>query len=465
MRRLYPADRYNGMRLLFLLQPGTNSRSIFQGLIRGFADAGHHAMVLELAPFWNAYAREPARKEALMGEATRALADLIRRERADATVAMWGNGISTFAGGMAAGRPSTVFDVLGVPHLLYWLDAPHWAAQGSAASLFGHPAIAGPMLLHAVNNEGIAQEMTEVLGFGRTLPIAYGVDTRVFRPEAAPAGEPRFDLVVSCGPGDPPPTAIELRELESDAPDMPAIRAERARLAAGAMRRFAKTDADRRLLALLLESQVRTPHATMLARTREIERSEDSLAGAASALLADPVRWVGATGAIRAVDQSARAFTIAWLSRRCRMAVFGAASDAWPITATRAGEIPFEKMSEWYGRGLAGLNVMRWQDDVGVNIKPLEIGASGRACLCARRAGLGGLLEPGREAIAFDTPDGALGELRALRDSPSRAAEIGAAARVRIERDHTWAARAVTLVTALAGVRGGQTPARQSVMS
>lgn len=416
------------MRLLFLLQPGANSRSIFQGLIRGFADAGHHAMVLELAPFWNAYAREPARKEALMGEATRALADLIRRERADATVAMWGNGISTFAGGMAAGRPSTVFDVLGIPHLLYWLDAPHWAAQGSAASLFGHPAIAGPMLLHAVNNEGIAQEMTEVLGFGPTMPIAYGVDTRVFRPSPTPAGEAEFDLVVSCGPGDPPPTPIELRELDSDAPDMPAIRAERARLAADAVRRFAKSDADSRLLSLLLESQLRKPHVPMLARAREIAHSEASLAGAASALLGDPIRWVGVTGAIRGVDQSARAFTIAWLSRRSRMAVFGAASEAWPITATRAGDIPFEQMTEWYARGLAGLNVMRWQDDVGVNIKPLEIGASGRACLCARRVGLEGLLATGREVITFDTPDGALTELRALRDSPSRASAIGASA-------------------------------------
>lgn len=452
------------MRLLFLLQPGKNSRSIFQGLIRGFADAGHHAMVLELAPFWNAYTREPARREALMGEATRALADLIRRERAEATVAMWGNGISTFAGGMASGRPSTVFDVLGVPHLLYWLDAPHWAAGGSAASLFGHPAIAGPMLLHAVNNQGIADEMTGVLGFGRTVPIAYGVDTREFRPGPIRAEAAPFDLVVSCGPGDPPPTAIELRELENEVPDMPAIRAERARLASESLRSLAATDADARVLSLLLESQLTSPHTPMLARAREIARAEPRAAQAMSALLGDAGRWVKTTAAIRSVDQSARAFTISWLSRRCRMAVFGALSEAWPIVATRAGEVAFEQMTEWYGRGLAGLNVMRWQDDVGVNLKPLEIGASGRVCLCARRAGIEALLDPAREVITFDTPDGALRELRALRDSPSRAAELGGAARARIERDHTWAARATILARALADVRAGQAPAHQPVM-
>lgn len=452
------------MRLLFLLQPGANSRSIFQGLIRGFADAGHHAMVLELAPFWNAYAREPARREALMAEATRALADLVRRERAEATVAMWGNGISTFAGGMAAGRPSSVFDVLGIPHLLYWLDAPHWAAGGSAASLFGHPAIAGPMLLHAVNNEGIAEEMTGVLGFGTTIPIAYGVDTRVFRPGGPPAARAEFDLVVSCGPGDPPPTAIELRELENDKPDMAAIRGERAKLAAEAIRPLARGDADAQVLALLLESQVREPHKPMLARLRELSRAHASLGPASGSLLADAARWVRATGVIRTVDQSARAFTIAWLSRRCRMAMFGAVSEAWPIIATSAGEVPFDQMTEWYGRGLAGLNVMRWQDDVGVNLKPLEVGASGRACLCARRAGLERLLEPGNEQITFDTPDGALRELRALRDSPRRAVEIGGAARARIERDHTWAARATTLAAALADVRARPASSLQPVV-
>lgn len=421
-------------------------------------------MVLELAPFWNAYAKEPARRESLMVEATRALADLIRRERADATVAMWGNGISTFAGGVAAERPSTVFDVLGIPHLLYWLDAPHWAAGGSAASLFGHPAIAGPMLLHAVNNDGIAEEMTDVLGFGRTVPIAYGVDTRDFRPGPTPADQTEFDVVVSCGPGDPPPTSTELRELESDTPDMAAIRAERARLASEALRPLASGDDDVQVLTLLLGSQVREPHTPMLTRLRAIARVHASLAPACRALLGDPGRWVRATGVIRTVDQSARAFTIAWLSRRCRMAVFGAASGAWPIVATRAGEVPFEQMTEWYARGLAGLNVMRWQDDVGVNLKPLEIGASGRACLCARRAGLGRLFEPGREVIAFDTPDGALQELRALRDSPMRARDIGATARARIERDHTWGARATTLATALAGVRSGRATASETAV-
>jgi spore maturation protein CgeB len=155
------------------------------------------------------------------------------------------------------------------------------------------------------------------------------------------------------------------------------------------------------------------------------------------------------------VESFERAFTAAWLSRRCRAAVFGEMNADWPVRAERAGHVAFGAMAGWYRRGVAGLNVMRWQDDVGVNLKPLEIGASGVACVCGRRAGVEALFEDGKEIVTFDGPAGALEAVRTLRESPARAREIGEAARARVEREHTWAHRAAVIARALAETRAG----------
>jgi hypothetical protein len=433
------------MRILFLLQPGTNSRSIFEGLIRGFAAAGHTSLVLELEPFWRAMNAQPHRRQELAVEASRALAEVVRRERPDASAAMWANGIGTFAGGPVGGAPGTIFDLLGLPHLAFWLDAPHWACGGSIAPLFGSPALRGPMLAHAINNPGTADEMTALLGFGHTLAVPYAVDPNVFRPYEHAR---EFDLVASCGPGDPPPTREELHELSADVPDMAGLRRARAQTLAPALETIGREfEGGVELLRALLESQLADRHTPMLARARRLGAAGHG--PALTALLADPTRWVRATALVRSIEAFERAFTIAWLSRRCRMAVFGAAPSAWPFQATMPGDIAFEDMPRWYCRGLAGLNVMRWQDDVGLNIKPIEIGASGVPCLCARREGLGAILQPLREVLVFDTPEEALQRVAALRDDPARAAQIGSAARNRIERDHTWARRSAEFTRAL----------------
>jgi hypothetical protein len=63
-----------------------------------------------------------------------------------------------------------------------------------------------------------------------------------------------------------------------------------------------------------------------------------------------------------------------------------------------------DQMSAAYARGRVGLNVMRWQDDAGINLKPLEIAASGVACASVRRVGLDGILEPVEEIETFGAP-------------------------------------------------------------
>src|SRR5262249_22651970 len=139
------------------------------------------------------------------------------------------------------------------------------------------------------------------------------------------------------------------------------------------------------------KSQLTDRHAPMLARIRQLAAQDPSWRSGAEALVRSLPLYVKVTSAVRSIEAWERAFTFAFLSRHFRCATFGAggpALDAWGVRATHLGSIRWEDQAEAYSRGSIGLNVMRWQDDMGLNMKPYEITASGAVCLCARRAGL-----------------------------------------------------------------------------
>jgi hypothetical protein len=140
----------------------------------GFAHAGQEVLTLEVGEglAGGASARRGQRC-AIMSAASEQLAKIVKRERIDATFGMWANGLTTYMHGMQEGKPATVFDLIGVPHVCYWLDAPHWAHSGAIQPYYRHALIASPMLTHVINNEATAEEMRRVLGFGRTIAQAY----------------------------------------------------------------------------------------------------------------------------------------------------------------------------------------------------------------------------------------------------------------------------------------------------
>ncbi|MCC6675717.1 MAG: glycosyltransferase family 1 protein [Phycisphaerales bacterium] len=430
------------MRLLFLLQPGANSRSIFLDFIRGFRQAGHEALTLELAPIWHAYDQNPAARPALMSRFTGQLREALVAQRIDLTCAMWGNALTTLMHSTHDGAPRTLFDLLNIPHLLFWLDAPHWAQGGSMLPAFGTPILAGPALRHLINNPATAREMTDVLGFGATIAAPYAINEEVFRPR--PEITPEFDLVACIGPGDPAPTPLALRELESSTPDLDALRREAADLLRPRLRELAGNDASAAALDALLDSQVAARHIPMLDRLRAIDTD------IARAILADPRLYTRATMANRSIESLERPFTTAWLSRRFSCAIFGEGDlSAWGFRGAHLGRPAHEEQSAAYARGRIGLNLMRWQDDAGLNLKPYEISASGRSCLCSARAWTDRSFEPGREILAFSGPAHAAQLTRELLDDPARLTAIAEAGLARTRRDHTWCTRAAQIIDSL----------------
>lgn len=428
------------MRIVFFTHPGTNSRDIFLDMARGFERGGHDVLRLEIEPIANVYKAAGASRVPVIRQMTGMIAKFMDVNRVDFSVGMWANALGVLSQGVRNGQPRSFFDVIERPHLMFWLDAPHWASGGSLAELCRSPLLSGRYVRHYVNNPGISREMTEVLGFGPTIGRGYGIDEDVFRPHRDE--EERFDIVFGTGPGDAKPSALMLRELESDEPDVQAMREERAVGSLSKLRELAQTldaaDAMMELFEGLVRLRLARPGTPML---EDLERLEREGMGEAGRKLRElPSVFVRAFSLVRGIESWRRAFTITYLSKRLKCAVFGQAEfGEWPCEARLLGNLAYGDMAWAYSSGRIGLNAMRWQDDVGLNLKPYEITASGAALLCDRRVGLDEAFEDGVEVESFAGPAEALAKARGLLGDTARRRAMAEAGRERTLRDHTWA--------------------------
>ncbi len=457
-------------RILFFLQPGRTSRHAALDMIAGLQSAGHAVSVLELGPLWE---RLDGLGSLAAGErlaATTQVGAFIRHANIDLSISFWANALTTFTHGWGSSSPSAApaatscFDLWDSPHLMYWFDAPHWAQGGSVRDLIPSGLLRGPRLRSVVNNAGAAHEMTGPLGFGHAAALPYAIHERAFHPEAwLPAARREFDLAVATGPGDPPPTPLMLRELERDDPDTAAIRAECAARALPGLRvlaertgpEHASPSAVTHLLERLLATQLANPHTPMLRRLDGLAAADPALGPARAALCSNPGLWIDASAHIRSVDSWRRPFITAFLCRRLRTVLFGEGPDAldpWGIArgaAATLGYVPHEEQRRAYGRARLALSAMRWQDDTGIHLKPLEAGASGTLPLCEWRSGLAELLEPGTQVAAARTPGELAALARTLLAQPERIDGMAQAALVRIRREHTWKVRSGQVLAAL----------------
>lgn len=452
------------MKVLFLLQPGTNSRSIFLDMIDGCRGAGHEAVVMELEPMWALRQRAPQHQPAVQGDLARLVATYIQNNKVDLTVGMWANSLQTFGLTQAPGnngQAATIFDAINHPHLMFWLDTPERAHDASLAPLFNTGVFRSPNLFHMVNNAGSADEMHRVFNFTNSFGLRYGVNPEVFRPRDDVHKE--YDIMFSAGGGDrwqqPTPTMRE--QVEQDEPDIDLCRRElaeqlRPQLHAIAARLGAHLGpAAPAVMDRLLDAQLADRNVPMLARFDAIRAEDASLASAADALLAQRPAYIEATQAIRGIENFQRAFTFAWLSRYFNCAMFGSADySPWGCTVKSRGFVDYAQQAAEYSRAHFGLSVMRWQDEVGVHIKPIEIAASGSAVLAAHRVGLDDLLVPGRECVSFTSPVEARQEVETLLSDPAALSAMTEAGRAHTLADHTWSAVFTELIDKIGDLSG-----------
>jgi len=436
------------MRILFFTHAGTNSRDIMLDMATGFERAGHDVLRWELEPMTRVYQAGGAARSPVIQSMTSMLADFIKNNGVDLSVGMWANALGSLAHGRKDGHLCSFFDMIENPHLMYWLDAPHWACGGELGELFNSPVIQGSFVRNVVNNEGIAREMTEVLGFSSAIGHRYGINEQVFRPYDQ--FEPEYDLVFGSGPGDGKPSPVMLKELQSDEPDVDAIRRDRAETTRPKLDEHAKSfgpdaNAMTALFRALLERRLTQTGVPLLTDLAALSKAGHD--HAAGVLQKNPKGFVRTGALLRSMDAWRRAFTITHLSQRMNCAIFGSASlDHWPCEAKMLGDLSYADMPKAYARGKIGLNAMRWQDDIGLNLKPYEITASGACLLCDRRVGFDDVFEHGVEAAGFTSPGQALSLANKLLQDDRSRTDMAQAGLARTMRDHTWQAIANNLV-------------------
>ena len=97
-----------------------------------------------------------------------------------------------------------------------------------------------------------------------------------------------------------------------------------------------------------------------------------------------------------------------------------------------------EKSGHVYAQSQICLNLFGGSVHGGLPLRPYDIGASGGLILTHDQRELPSLFEPGRECLAFRTPEEMCGMMDEVRASPARFNEIALAGRRRVLAEHTW---------------------------
>jgi spore maturation protein CgeB len=132
-----------------------------------------------------------------------------------------------------------------------------------------------------------------------------------------------------------------------------------------------------------------------------------------------------------------------YLARFFRVGVFG--SDWSSVGIGGGGWVDYANQAAAYARGKVAINISQAGEEEGVSHKPFQIAAAGVPMVHIHRRGLDELFDVGREIEAFATPRQARDTVAALLNDPKRRTAMAAAARSRLERDHTWSNRLLTM--------------------
>jgi Glycosyl transferases group 1 len=118
-------------------------------------------------------------------------------------------------------------------------------------------------------------------------------------------------------------------------------------------------------------------------------------------------------------------------------------------TARQVGDVPFNVFGRAISEARVNLNITR-RAHAGVyassTSRPFELAMAGAAIVSNPQEGIERWLEPDREVLVVHDADEAVGAYEELLDDPSRAEELGRAARERALDEHTYLHRARRLL-------------------
>ncbi|MCG8405865.1 MAG: sulfotransferase [Phycisphaerales bacterium] len=444
-----------GLRILCFQHPGTNSRDIFSDIIEGYRDAGHEVFVLELAPLWKQTA--PGTSVDNQRKATELFVETVvsfaRTNRIDLCITLWANAVLS----MGIFENKSFFEHAGLPVLMHWLDAPQWAHQGQVTS-WPTWRVNGPLSAHVINNSATAAEVQGVMGFSNVLSVPNAASPRMFRPYDT--GPQEFDIVFGVGADNSEPTDLMLAELKKDDPDIVAIRKSEGERLRPALEKLlldsvaqptkSGPEVVASLVGRMIDARMQSRNEPVLGQFAQVSKAHPELANLVLGLLQNPKHYVAFSMLLRDMESWERAFTFVYLSRYFKCATFGLTEPfkSWPGEWGYLGSLKYEDQAKAYSRSRFGLNVMRWQDDIGLNLKPFEITLSGACLLQSYRVGIEEMFDDS-QIVVFDTPKACRENVERLLHAPDELKRRAAAGRARSLSTHCWKHRAEAIIGTL----------------
>lgn len=432
-------------RLLILLNPGRVSRYYLEGLVRAAAGLGLEYRTLEMGALWQ-------RKKTDIAGLTRDLAAVIRGERIGAVLGYVLNGVFDAQCVRGPdGAPRSLFDALGVPHLMLWTDHPQWASEKLGLDPELQAVLRSPNNHHFVKSEAAALEIKRVLGWTHCYGLPVAEDPEMVRPVRGVEAE--FDVVTILG--SPPRLDDRLvTYLDATEPDVNGVMGTVAEIVVERLETLWKRDApptmvdELRRLGVAWAEMRRQDVKT--AAVRHLPALSVEFPEALDWLVNHPTTYFDAVEHLWLFGGWQRTFYLRYLAGHFRVAVFGADWRGVGLGGGGGAWVDYRDQAGVYARGRVALNISQGSEEEGVSHKPFQMAASGVPMVHIDRAGLSECFQVGREIEVFDTPREAREVIASLICDPERRASLAAAARRRLEREHTWERRMQRMLT-LAG--------------
>src|SRR5207248_3852952 len=314
------------------------------------------------------------------------------------------------------------------------------------------PAFRSANCFHSVKTRAHANELNRILGWPNCFDCALACDPDQIRP-AAIEDEPEFDVVAIYG--GTPKLRDQLKPfLDSEDPDPREIMLSYVDDIRAGLDAIWKSDAPESL----------RPQLAALASKLLTERLNNPLKASAWHLpaLANefPVamRWLTInhqsyfkmTAQLYKVRAWLRHFMPAYLARHFRVGIFGGDWTGMGCSKGQWGSngwVDLSDIPKVLTKGKVTLNLSANYDEEGITAKPFEIAASGVAMLHNEQTLLPDFFDIGTEAFAFATPRQARQIVQHLIEDPEKRRAVGAAARTRLENDHSWDTRLKRLLS------------------
>ncbi|MBI4717951.1 MAG: glycosyltransferase [Planctomycetes bacterium] len=440
-----PAKAPTPEALLILLNPGRVTRNCLVAMGAAAKRLGIESVGLELEPIWKRFkAGRPVSHESI--------SSLVREKNIGAVLSYGLQGLCEWpVSREASGEMRPLFEVLGVPHLMWWTDHPQWADQGVGLREELQPLLRRAGNHHFVKSAAAAAELRDCLGWSRCYGLPVAEDPELLQPAAGVT--PEFDVVAVVGSVPVLPRVLEpfLHAEDPDPTEMAravspevSARIEQSWLALAPPALHAELTA---LVRRWVEGKCAAPRTAGFRLLHEI-RGEFPVGF--DWLRANPPAYFDAVRALWSLWNWRRTFILAYLARHFHVGVLG--SDWSGIGVAGGGTwVEYTDQPRAYARGRIAINVSQASDEEGLSHKPFQIAASGVCLLHDDRVGLAECFTPGAEVTVFDTPRQARQAVAALLDQPELRATTASAARARLCRDHTWDRRLAEMLAA-AGV-------------